>query len=211
MICRFCGKTYSDRGIRNHENQCRENPNSVIQHKPAGFKGGLTPWNKGLTKQTDARVAKNAASISSAISGHNVTAATRLKLSNTAKKRGLGGYNPLGGRGKKGWYNGIWCDSSWELAFVIYNIEHNIPVRKCKEVRLYEWKGTTRKYHPDFVVDGVITEIKGYDSPQWQAKHTANPDVVVKFAKDLQHVFDYVTHKYGKDFIRLYGEMRELV
>lgn len=27
-------------------------------------------------------------------------------------------------RGYKGWYKGIWCDSSWELAYVIFNLEH---------------------------------------------------------------------------------------
>lgn len=25
---------------------------------------------------------------------------------------------------KHGWYKGFWCDSSWELAFVMYNIDH---------------------------------------------------------------------------------------
>ena len=28
------------------------------------------------------------------------------------------------GYGKHGWYKEYWCDSSWELAYVIYNLDY---------------------------------------------------------------------------------------
>ena len=32
-----------------------------------------------------------------------------------------GGYIPKSGVGKGGWYKGVWCDSTYELVWVIYN------------------------------------------------------------------------------------------
>ena len=55
-----------------------------------------------------------------------------------------------------------------------------------------------------FVVDGLVTEIKGYTTLQWEAKSASNPDVNVIFEKDIQPYLKYVIDKYGKDFIRLY-------
>lgn len=132
------------------------------------------------------------------------TAQGKLNLSKKAKERGLGGYVPGSGRGKQGRFKGIWCDSSWELAYVIYSLDHLIPIQRATMYRYYEWQGKIKKYYPDFEVNGKIVEIKGYDSPQWQAKISANPDIVVLYYSDLKPILDYVINTYGKDYIRLY-------
>jgi len=45
------------------------------------------------------------------------------------RNSGKGGKRIGSGRGKSGWYKGYWCDSSWELAYVIYNIDHDVHNR----------------------------------------------------------------------------------
>src|SRR5713226_6636200 len=52
----------------------------------------------------------------------------REKLSKVALQRGLGGYERGSGRGKKGRYRGYWCDSTYELVFVIYTLDHEIEL-----------------------------------------------------------------------------------
>src|SRR6059036_3964323 len=48
----------------------------------------------------------------------------RAKLSKVALQRGLGGYERGSGRGKKGWYRGYSCDSTYKLVFVVYALDH---------------------------------------------------------------------------------------
>lgn len=133
-----------------------------------------------------------------------MTSITKTKLRSIAKSQGLGGVTKGGGRGKKGWYKGIHCDSSWELAFILYCEDRGIMVTRCTEKRSYEFEGNHYTYYPDFVVDGEIIEIKGYNSPQWEAKYQANPDVKVLFHEQLKPILKHVVEKYGKNFTDLY-------
>jgi len=115
-----------------------------------------------------------------------------------------GGKRHGSGRGKKGWYKGIFCDSSWELAFVIYHLDHNLNISRCTENRTYEWKGKVHTYIPDFVTDEGVIEIKGYDTEQWQEKIKQNQDVKVLYKDDMQPYLNYCRLTYGDDFLSLY-------
>ena len=44
-----------------------------------------------------------------------------------------GGIKKGSSRGKCGWYNGYWCDSSYELAWIIYQLEFNINFKRNLE------------------------------------------------------------------------------
>lgn len=119
--------------------------------------------------------------------------------------RGGGGYRKGSGIGKHGWYKTYWCDSSYELVFVIYNLEHNIPFSRNKQGFEYEWQGKTHLYYPDFMIYGEYVEIKGYWSKQHESKIKSFPHKLsILFKKDMQFMFDYVIQKYGKNFILLY-------
>ena len=133
----------------------------------------------------------------------------RKKISATMKLNPLAGGKRQGsGRGKKGWYKGIFCDSSWELAYVVYCIDHQIPIRRCEEKRIYEWNGIQHVYIPDFVInDSTIIEIKGYNTKQWQIKQQQNPDVIVLYEKEMKEYIDYVVEKYGKNYLQLYEHL----
>lgn len=128
------------------------------------------------------------------------------KLKYLSKK--VGGYRKGSGRGKSGWYKGIHCDSSWELAFVIYHIDNNLSIARCKEHRKYVFEDKEHIYIPDFVTDEGIVEIKGYKTPQWEVKEKSNPDIKVLYKDDMKFYLNYVITKYGKDYIKLYEKTK---
>lgn len=132
----------------------------------------------------------------------------KRKISEKGKNY-FGGYRKGSGRGKKGWYKGFFCDSSWELAFLIYHLDNDIEIQRCKEIRFYEWEGKKTKYYPDFIIDETIYEIKGYNTEQSKEKQRLNPDIKFLFEKDMKLYFDYVISKYGINFIKLYESMEE--
>lgn len=119
-----------------------------------------------------------------------------------------GGKRSHSGRGKQGRYHGIWCDSSWELAWVIYQEEHQIKFKKYHGYFEYEFEGIQHKYYPDFELeDGTIVEIKGYWSKQWQAKLDQFPKgkkLQILGKNEMVPILKYVKTKYGNDFIQLY-------
>lgn len=119
-------------------------------------------------------------------------------------KKSAGGNRKGAGRGKHGWYKGIWCDSSYELAWVIYHLDHNIPFSRNTDSFEYEFNGKKYQYYPDFLLDGKLIEIKGFVNEQTLAKIKSVPNLIVLMRDDLKKEFDYVIATYGKDFIKLY-------
>jgi hypothetical protein len=219
--CQFCNsERISKKSLIAHESTCPKNP--------AGYRN--IAWNKGQTKK-DNQILKNLSErmtgkkrpdISLKLKGKPSSnpsgmAATpekekirREKLSAHAKLIKLGGYKHGSGRGKKGWYKGYFCDSSWELAYVIYCLDHNKSITRNLERRTYTWNNKQKIYIPDFIVDGQLIEIKGYKTKEWEAKLENNKDVKVLYENDLKDIFNYVIKKYGKKYIELYeGEMAE--
>lgn len=115
-----------------------------------------------------------------------------------------GGYRKGSGIGKKGWYKGVWCDSSYELVWVIYHIDHNIKFERNKQKYPYIWKGKIKNYIPDFIVNGEIIEIKGYVNAEVKEKLNSCPNLKILFKKDLIKEFEYVINTYGKNFTEMY-------
>ena len=116
-----------------------------------------------------------------------------------------GGNRKGSGRSKHGWYKGVWCDSSYELAWVIYQMDHNLSFTRNTHSYEYTFNGKKYHYYPDFIQDGKIIEIKGFVNEQTLIKLKSVPDLVLLMRNDLKKEFDYVIATYGKDFIRLYN------
>ncbi|MBR4315976.1 MAG: hypothetical protein IKP65_03270 [Alphaproteobacteria bacterium] len=83
---------------------------------------GKKPWNYGLTKKDDKRlITKEETKIKLRNIPNQGRAKTMekekeriRKISETSRKNGISGGKRHGsGRGKKGWYKGYYCDSSW--------------------------------------------------------------------------------------------------
>lgn len=111
---------------------------------------------------------------------------------------------------KSGWYHGIHCDSSWELAFIIYCEDHCIHPKRNTMFLEYTYKNKKYKYYPDFNINGKLYEIKGYENEKAKAKHEQHPEVEYIDKYKMKKYLDYVISTYGKDFIRLYDKMDKI-
>lgn len=194
--CKFCYKEFTQLGCSTHETFCNLNPNKKIA------------WNRGIKHNDDIK-----SKISASCKVKKINAITeeqrRLKISKSCKGK-TGGYRKGSGRGKSGWFNGIYCDSSWELAYVIYCKDHDIHLVRNTQKRNYTFNDTIKNYIPDFISNGCVIEIKGYDSDEWKAKIKHNPDVIVLYEKDMKPYIDYAISKYGKNFTDLYMDAAEV-
>jgi hypothetical protein len=212
-VCQHCTKEFANPGgLGAHSPFCKQNPNRVqrVRSPNAGRKKGDTPWNKGL--KDDPRCARPDRKGKAYGAGLGQTEATKLRLSEVAKERGLGGYVQGSGRGKKGWYKDHFCDSSWELAYILYCEAHGLTVIRNTEKFPYQWGNKQKNYIPDFVVNDEYVEIKGYVTEEWKAKQLAFPHPLkVLTAKEIEPILAFVVDAYGKDFVKLYdcGELAE--
>lgn len=222
MECKFCHKECkNDNSLRNHERLCKLNPNRQLTtyEKYGPTKGfNLT----GTTKRSNQYIkAKNLGlpkpiiseetrrKLSEAVKRNNPMSRedNRKKLSESMKK--VYSVNPpkVAGRSKCGNYKGFYCRSSWELAFVIYNLDHNINFIANKKGFKYIWDGTEHTYFPDFYCPDTDTyiEVKGYYDKKAQEKTKQfKGNLLVLQNSDMKPYLEYVVEKYGSNFISLY-------
>ena len=117
-----------------------------------------------------------------------------------------GGYRKGSGRGKHGWYDGIYFDSPYELAYYIYCINHGKKITRCNDRFKYiNSAGQLRTYHPDFRVDGKIVEIKGYKDKDVDLKlQSVNEPIELLLPGDLHHIFTFIEQYTGTKIEKLY-------
>ena len=114
------------------------------------------------------------------------------------------GWFKNGGEAKRGWYKGYWCDSSWELAFVIYCLDHNIEIVRNTKNFPYPWRKGEQYYRPDFIVNGKYVEIKGYMDYRSKKKIANFPyPLIIIDRYEIGEYLEYAKKKYGEDFWRL--------
>jgi len=114
-----------------------------------------------------------------------------------------GGAREGSGRSKTGWYQGIYCGSTYELAFLIWHLDHNIPIARCTDKFIYTYEDKTHTYHPDFVVGDTIYEIKGRLQPVDYVKIAAANAVLVDKTQISKYI-DYVASTYHVAKDKLY-------
>lgn len=204
LTCQFCGRDCKNRNsLCNHERLCKQNPNAmgVTGWAAVSYTLGHPAWNRGLTKETDERVAKNVAAQKESIRLHGSVWLGRHHSLESRRKIALTvAGNTRGNRSKKGYYKGMYCGSSYELAYVIYNLDHDIPFAKCDRYYEYEYGGAKHLYFPDFELpDGTIIEIKGYHTELVDIKAAAVTDRPIKilYKKDLLQHLEYVFATYN--------------
>lgn len=189
----FCSRSCGNSRERSSELRAR------ISQKLTGSKGHTK--NKG--KQLVSRIEKTCLECNSKFL--DTEKSNKKYCSKTCSSKHVGGYRSGSGKAKSGYYKGIYCGSTYELAWVLYNLDHDIPFERFQGVLEYN----NKKYIPDFIQNGKIIEIKGYESESSVAIKTdiANKNgytVIVLRKEQLQDVFEYVTRKYDKDFYKLY-------
>ena len=123
----------------------------------------------------------------------------------------MGGLRNGSGRSKSGYYKGIYCGSTYELCWVIYNLDHNISFSRFSG---YLTDGKI-KYYPDFILSDTneIIEIKGFLTESVKIKTQLAIDkgfkIKVLYKEDLKNIFSYVEQKYfTKNFYTLYDDFK---
>jgi hypothetical protein len=225
-ICKICNKPFERASqVGGHTYYCRAKRDGVNLRPGDRFAKGRG-WQKGLTKQTSAsiklkseklsdsmkvRMAKNGVNdqfISWMKDPVKFKAATEKRIKSLKMSYATGKIVPAKGSGwgKSGWYKGIWCDSSWELAWVIYNLDHNILFKRNDKRYSYNFENEQHVYIPDFeLIDGTLVEIKGHFTDKTKAKiASVNTKLIVLTRNDIQPFLKYVRGKYGENFINLY-------
>ena len=175
--CKYCGKECkNDNSLRNHERTCKKNPvnevclyickycgrdfirsNYLTTHeRSCVFNPEQIPyisWNRGLTKQTDERIAKQAVNASrffqengGTFLGRKHSQATKQKMSNIA----LENQNEKHfGRRRVFEYNGFKFISSYEVDVAKSLDENNIRWIQPKRFPYKDLNGKLHYYTPD--------------------------------------------------------------
>lgn len=116
-----------------------------------------------------------------------------------------GGPRLKAGRGRHGRCRGYYCQSSWELAWVLFMTDHGKEFFRNTDVFEYWFKGTKHRYWPDFKLpDGSYVEVKNYISPVVLAKAGAVPRLAIVGPEEMKPILAYVRRTYGDDFTTQY-------
>ena len=165
---------------------------------PRGHFKRLKPiWNKGLTKETDARVNAYGAAISVALAGKPGRVWTeqqrvdhRVSMKRAVEEHPESYTSSNRGRTKQIIAHGIKFQGSWELIFFEWCLSKQITISRCEQWFNYEWNGT-RKYNPDFYLPDrdFYVEIKGYKTEKDEAKWSAFPHKLLIISKmEIEHI-----------------------
>jgi len=173
MNCPHCKKELNPKGF-SHIKLCKDNPDRKLTYNVSSDLKGRTPWNKGLTKDTDDRVLKyskecgRSGDKNSFFGKHH----SEESLSKISLKLSI---NNKGGRCK--WYKAINnsgvtynVQGTWELEFIKYlNIIDDDWVKigignSCHTYTWYDDNNIPHKYTPDFWSPKLkkYYEVKGY-------------------------------------------------
>ena len=116
-------------------------------------------------------------------------------------------------------YNGVYFDSSWELAYYIWLTDNNksFIYHPNISINYLDDNNIERQYFPDFLVEGRFIEIKGnqffnekdepynlYKKEYWWKKYNmliANNIYIMREKEAFTYV-KYVNENYGKDYIK---------
>lgn len=177
--CPQCDKIGSPHAIRAHIWKVHTEDGQRHKSIPKGYKHTITrkdgkphsAWNKGLTKETDSRVAKNAENVGRTLREQvrngtfiphvmSTDARRRLSIEQSIRNRG----------GKSQWFlvDGQHVQGTWERDFAQHLTNHFIKWKKLKchrDVWHYiDSKGKGRSYTPDFYLEelNIFVEIKGF-------------------------------------------------
>lgn len=209
-ICKFCGNTCkNENSLRNHERLCRSNPNrqisNFIKYNAEIRKGLRKSSNFGKTKEKNADIRLGAekrkrkfetGELKPGFLGKHHTAETKQHLRMIERRNCRKNFHC-------GWYRGYWCESSWELAFLYYCLEHNFEIKRNHERFEYLFNGKPKWYYPDFKIKDEYIEIKGYKNEFFQEKCNQFPKdkkLIVIDRTDIKKYIDFAILNNGNNF-----------
>lgn len=104
-------------------------------------------------------------------------------------------------RSRWGYYKDIYCASTYELVYLIYSLEHNIPIERNKDYFNYKINNVSKRYLPDFKINETYIEIKNFPRKEVDIKAKAvtkqGKEIKVLYYKDLEEMMNYIDSKYN--------------
>lgn len=202
LSCQFCGKLCKNtNSLCNHERLCKHNPSKQESNLAQSFATGHIAWNKGLTKETDSRVANNGEQIRqyykvnvSPRLGIPLTEQHKASISKTIlEKSKRGEWHTSLARKMHFKYKGNDLHGSWELAYAMYLDDNSIKWERCKKRFSYYYEGSLHYYTPDFYLldTNSYIEVKGFKTDKDDAKWRQFPkseSLTVLFYNDLKEL-----------------------
>jgi len=200
-----CSATYSNTG-RKHTEATRKRLSDAAKETPKGFAKTLIGGANRKGERRAPRITIICATCNKNF--EKLLSDPRKTCSKECVK--LGGMREGSGRAKTGFYKGIYCGSTYELAFLVYNVDNGSPIQRCRKSFLYKWNDNTYRYYPDFEINGTIYEIKGRMQPVDLVKiSSCNATLISK--DDIKPYIEYVSKTYGvpKDKLWLLYDCKE--
>lgn len=154
---RFCGNTCSVRYSNKKRQENGWSPSSEHRKRTADSLRGRKGHTNNLGIKISPRECMSCPECG--IVFEKTLKSTKKYCSRVCAVKNMGGYREKSGRSKCGYYNGVYCASTYELAWVIYRFDHKQSVKRFEGFILYE---NDKKYYPDFIDGKKIFEIKGW-------------------------------------------------
>lgn len=111
------------------------------------------------------------------------------------------GFKPGSVRSRWGYYKDIYCASTYELVYLIYSLEHNIPIERNKDYFNYKINNVSKRYLPDFKINETYIEIKNFPRKEVDIKAEAvikqGKEIKILYYKDLEEMMNYIDSKYN--------------
>ena len=165
--CRHCNKYCKNQNsLRNHERLCKQNPerqftkmhSTFWQEEMRSRIDYANPWNKGLTKQTDERVARGCENVKKyyethegSFKGKHHCEDTRLQMSNNAKENDFASHF---GTSKRITYKGEHFQSTYEVAVAQSLDDYGVRWTKPKRLKYVDPSGKFHYYPADlYLID----------------------------------------------------------
>lgn len=150
MKCKFCNKECkNNNSLTNHQRLCKNNPD----RQESNWKYVVSPWNKGLTKETDARVLLHSELLSEMKKGiapnFEWTTERRNAKSEWAKQRFIDNPELHPNRKLSGNRNKMSNPEREVYDWLTSNGYH------------FEYNKKILKFYPDFIIGKIIIEVDG--------------------------------------------------
>ena len=204
--CQYCNKYYNnENSLHQHEIRCKYNSNRLLNFDNfKNYRKTKGCWNKGLTKDVSISLQKASNTLKTniakgivipAFKGKHHSNETKIKISKALLAADHSNKDRFS-HGHKGYFDNIFFMSTYELAYYIYMKDTGHQIERCKQRFKYEYNGKMHYYTPDFIVDGNIVEIKGYERDIDLVKYKSVENLIVLYKADLDIAIDYVKQKF---------------
>lgn len=111
-------------------------------------------------------------------------------------------------RSKHGYYKNIWFESSWELMFIVYCLDHDIQFIRNHRSFEYQYENSKKTYFPDFYLPTTkeYVEIKGVKTEKDEAKWNQFPEkllIIDEKSSEFKEIRQYITKTYSKNYYKI--------